>query len=56
VSNCFSAIQSRSGMTFADRTYGDRQGRSAKTIPDQLLVVETSFPHQFVGRRSSAVV
>jgi hypothetical protein len=56
LSNCRSAKQSWLGMTFADRTYSDRQCWSVKNFPDQLLVVETSFPHQPVGWGSSAVV
>jgi hypothetical protein len=56
LSDCRSAKQSWSGMTFPDRTYSDRQCWSVKTFPDQLLVVETSFPHQHVGWGSSAVV
>ena len=47
---------SRSGKTFADCTYGDRQGRSGKHFPDRLSVVVNSFPNQFCCQEFRAVV
>jgi hypothetical protein len=43
-------------MVFADRTYGDRHGWSAKLIPDQLSVDESGFPNQFICWGCNAVV
>ena len=56
LSNCWSAKKSRSGMTFANWTFGDRQGRSAIPFPDQLSVSESGFPNQLVCWGSCAVV
>jgi hypothetical protein len=55
-SNRRSVNQSRSGKAFADRTYGDRQCRSAILIPDRLSVGEGRFPDQLVCWGSYAVV
>jgi hypothetical protein len=54
--NSWSANISWSGKTFADQAYGDRQGWSAKTIPDRLFEGKSCFPNQYFGRECSTVV
>jgi hypothetical protein len=56
VSNRRSVKLCRSGKGFTDRTYSDRQRRSAKLIPDRLSVGVSGFPDQLNGWGSSVVV
>jgi hypothetical protein len=56
VSDNWSANKYWSGKTFADWTYSDRQGWSAKHIPNQHSVGASGFPDQFVCWEYCAVV
>jgi hypothetical protein len=56
VPNCWSVNICQSGNTFADWTYGDKQGWSTILIPDLLSNDESGIPDQLVCWQYNVVV